>query len=68
VPSTVLLSGAGSVDYTTGLVTGSAGGTWGGLFDLPVRFSPETGFPVEVMTMQIQSVSFVLQELRFTAT
>ena len=68
VPTTVTLSGAGSVDYTTGLVTGASDGTtWGGEFDLPMRFSPESGFPVEVMTSQIQSVSFVFVEIRFTA-
>ena len=43
VAGTVLLSGAGSVDYETGLVTGSGGGTWGGEFDVPCRF--DSGFP-----------------------
>ena len=49
-----LLSGAGTVDYTTGLVTGSAGGTAGFEFDVPVRF--DGGFPVEIVARQIQSV------------
>ena len=62
VVGTVVLSGAGTVDYTTGLVTGSAGGTAGYEFDVPVRFEPS--FPVEVVAKQIQSVSFALVELR----
>jgi uncharacterized protein (TIGR02217 family) len=64
VSGTVLLSGAGSVDYTTGVVTGSAGGTWGGQFDVPVRF--DSGFPVEIQNQRIESVTFALQELRMT--
>lgn len=64
VSGTVLLSGAGSVDYTTGIVTGSSGGTWGGQFDTPVRF--ESGFPVEIVNQRIESVTFALQELRMS--
>jgi uncharacterized protein (TIGR02217 family) len=64
VAGTVLLSGAGSVDYETGLVTGSGGGTWGGEFDVPCRF--DSGFPVEVVARQIQSVTFALVELRMS--
>jgi uncharacterized protein (TIGR02217 family) len=62
VVGTVLLSGAGSVDYETGQVSGSAGGTAGFEFDVPVRFEPS--FPVEVVARQIQSVTFSLIELR----
>jgi uncharacterized protein (TIGR02217 family) len=62
VVGTVVLSGAGTVDYTTGLVSGSAGGTWGGEFDLPMRF--DSGFPVEIVDQRIESVTFALQELR----
>ena len=58
---TIVLSGGGTVDYTTGLVTGGAGGTWGGEFDVPVRF--DSGFPVEISNQRIESVTFALQEL-----
>lgn len=54
------------IDYTLGLVTVNftpAGTlTWGGEFDVPVRF--DSGFPVELMNKRIQSVQFVLRELR----
>lgn len=62
VSGTVLLSGAGSVDYTTGLVSGSSGGTAGFEYDLPMRF--DSGFPVEIIEQRIQSVTFGLTELR----
>ena len=48
---TIVLSGGGTVDYTTGTVDG-AGGTWGGEFDLPMRF--DRGFPVEVANQRIE--------------
>lgn len=55
-----------TVDYSTGLVTllfSPAGAlTWGGEFDVPVRFDSE--FPVELVDRRIQSVSFTLKELR----
>lgn len=56
-----------SIDYTTGLLTpnGSFSGTpgsWGGEFDVPVRFNSE--FPIQLMDHEIQSVSFTLMELR----
>jgi uncharacterized protein (TIGR02217 family) len=64
VSGTVTLSGAGSVDYATGVVTGaSPGTTWGGQFDVPVRFESPT-FPVEIQNQRIEAVSFALQELR----
>jgi len=62
VTGTVVLSGAGTVDYATGRVTGGAGGTWGGEFDLPMRF--DSGFPVEIENWKIHSVQFALQEIR----
>lgn len=62
VTGTVVLSGAGTVDYATGRVSGSAGGTWGGEFDLPMRF--DSGFPVEIENFQIHAVTFALQEIR----
>jgi uncharacterized protein (TIGR02217 family) len=55
-----------TLDTTTGLVTllfTPAGAlTWGGEFDVPVRFDSE--FPVELVDRRIQSVSFVLKEQR----
>jgi len=55
-----------TVDYTTGLVvlnfTPSGTLTWGGEFDVPVRFDSE--FPVEVANLRIQSAQFTLRELR----
>lgn len=64
VSGTILLSGGGTVDYATGLVTGGSGGTWGGEFDVPVRF--DSGFPIEIENQRIHSVTFALQELRIT--
>jgi len=62
VPGTIVLSGGGSLDTTTGVVTGGAGGTWSGEFDLPMRFSSD--FPVAVVNLRIQTVTFTLVELR----
>lgn len=62
VVGTVVLSGGGVVDYTNGTVSGGGGGTWGGEFDLPMRF--DSGFPVEIANQRIESVQFALQELR----
>lgn len=62
VSGTVTFTGGGVLDYTTGLITGGAGGTWGGEFDLPMRF--DSTFPVEVANQRIESVQFALQEVR----
>lgn len=55
-----------SIDYTTGLVTllSAVSGTltWGGEFDIPMRFDGE--FPVSIVSNQIESVSFRLVQLR----
>jgi uncharacterized protein (TIGR02217 family) len=55
-----------TVDYTTGRVTlsftPSGAMTWGGEFDIPVRF--DSSFPVEQIEHRIQAVSFTLQEVR----
>lgn len=55
-----------SIDYTTGLVdlnfTPVGPLTWGGEFDLPVRFDGE--FPIELVNYKIESVSFRLVQLR----
>lgn len=54
------------LDYSTGLLTiffSPAGVvTWGGEFDVPVRFNSE--FPVELVSQDVQSVSFELIELK----
>jgi len=75
VSGTLLIADAGTlktetthytVDYATGRVTllFTPGGamTWGGEFDIPVRF--DSTFPVEQIQRLVQSVSFTLQELR----
>jgi len=55
-----------TMDYTTGVVAlifSPVGPlTWGGQFDVPVRFDSE--LPVELQNKEIQSASFTLMELR----
>lgn len=55
-----------TLDYSTGrvslLFTPTGTLTWGGEFDVPVRFDSE--FPVELVDRKIQSVTFMLRELR----
>lgn len=55
-----------TVDYTRGtvdLLFAPVGAlTWGGEFDVPVRFDSE--FPVEALNQRIQSATFTLRELR----
>lgn len=55
-----------SIDYTTGLVTlnftPSGAMTWGGEFDVPMRF--DGPLPVEIVNLRQQSVSFSLTEIR----
>jgi uncharacterized protein (TIGR02217 family) len=73
--STILIADAGTlktpgadytIDDTTGIVTlgftpaGSM--TWGGEYDLPMRF--DSTFPVEQIQYRVQSVSFTLKEFR----
>jgi len=70
VGSTILVSGgAHTLDATTGLVTfaGTPSGTpsWGGEFDVPVRFQGD--FPIEIINKRAHTVSFMLEELRGTA-
>jgi uncharacterized protein (TIGR02217 family) len=54
------------LDYTTGLLTiffspvGQV--TWGGEFDVPVRFDGE--FPVEIISQRVEQVQFQLIELK----
>lgn len=55
-----------TIDYTTGLVdlnfTPSGALTWGGEFDIAARFASE--FPIELTSLKVESVQFVIQELR----
>lgn len=58
---------AWTLDDTTGVITPNGGfsgtpATWGGEFDVPVRFDSE--FPIEIIQRRVQSVSFTLAELR----
>lgn len=58
------------LDYATGLLTiffSPAGPlTWGGEFDVPVRFDSE--FPLELISHQVEQVTFQLRELRNPVT
>jgi uncharacterized protein (TIGR02217 family) len=60
--SPILFTGGGSLDYSTGIISGGSGGTWGGEFYVPCRFDGE--LPVEIMEARIQSVTFTLREIR----
>ena len=56
-----------SIDYATGLLETRVGfvgtpASWGGEFDVPMRFNSE--FPIQLMDHEIQSVTFTLLELR----
>jgi uncharacterized protein (TIGR02217 family) len=75
VQGTILVADAGvakveGVDYTVNYARGTvdllyapAGAlTWGGQFDVPVRFDSE--FPVEILNLRIQSATFTLRELQ----
>lgn len=74
VPGTVAIARNGvplaaGVDYTLDTTTGlvifvnDAGAlTWGGEFDVPVRF--DSGFPMELISHRVQSVPFTLVEQR----
>jgi len=77
VQGTILIADGGTtkventhytIDYATGLVTflytPSGTLTWGGEFDVPVRFDSE--LPVEIANYRIQSVQFTLRELRMS--
>src|SRR3546814_743489 len=53
-----------AIDYATGLITfdsepGSAGVTWGGQFDVPVRFDSDS-LPIILENRRVQSASFTL--------
>lgn len=58
--------GSYTVEESTGLVqlgfVPAGEITWGGEFDVPVRFDSE--FPIDLVTYKIESVSFTLAELR----
>lgn len=62
------LAGTWSIDYTTGILTPGVGfsgvpTTWGGEFDVPVRFEGSE-LPITLMQETIHGTSFVLVELR----
>ena len=75
VSGTILIADGGTlkaettdytIDYSTGLVSllfsPSGTLTWGGEFDIPVRF--DSTFPIEHLQRDFQTVSFTLQEVR----
>ena len=75
VENTILIADGGTLkvsgthyilDHTAGTVeflyTPVGALTWGGEFDVPVRF--DSTFPVEILNRKIQSASFTLRELR----
>lgn len=55
-----------TLDYATGLVTFASPPdgpvTWGGEFDVPVRFASE--LPIQIVSNQVQDVQIVLLEVR----
>jgi uncharacterized protein (TIGR02217 family) len=55
-----------TVDTTTGIIDFSVAPagpvTWGGEFDLPMRFEGE--FPIQIIDLRAHTVSFMLEELR----
>jgi uncharacterized protein (TIGR02217 family) len=55
-----------TVNATTGLITftvaPSGAVTWGGEFDVPMRFSGD--FPIQIIDKRAHTVSFMLEELR----
>lgn len=60
VPGTVMLAGGtGAVDYTTGIVTGSAT-TWAGEFDTPVAFSVDS-FSADISNFETYNASLPLE-------
>jgi uncharacterized protein (TIGR02217 family) len=63
VLGSVTLTGGGSLDYSTGLVTGGTGGTWTGCFDLPVRFDSDD-YSLTMTQTDIGSLQFNIIEIR----
>lgn len=58
-----------ALDYTTGLLTlwnTSGAITWGGEFDVPVRF--DSDFPINALSNNIEQVQVQLRELRDPST
>lgn len=41
VSGSVTFTGGGTLNYSTGIITGSSGGSWSGMFDVPVRFDTD---------------------------
>jgi len=63
VSGTVSLSGGGSLDYSTGRVTGGTGGTWSGQFDIAVRFDADE-FRLRLDQVDIGTAQLDIIELR----
>ncbi|KGQ19937.1 DUF2460 domain containing protein [Lysobacter dokdonensis DS-58] len=64
-PVTATLSGAGSVDLTTGIVTGAnpVADTWTGTFDIWMRFESDFG-AITATTTNVQTADIELVEVR----
>jgi uncharacterized protein (TIGR02217 family) len=66
VLTTVTLSHGGTVDYSTGIVTGGAtdgSNTWSGQFDVPVRFAKDA-FTLTMQQVDVGIASVDLIEIR----
>lgn len=59
VQGTVTITGGGTLDYTTGIVTGGTPTAWVGEFDVPVEFADDL-MDVEVVNKQGQNGEFFL--------
>ena len=56
VSGSVTLSGGGTLDYSTGIVSGGAGGTWSGEFRIPARYDSDALSTVYGLPMNAQLV------------
>lgn len=65
--SAITLVGGGSVDYTTGLVTGGSPTSWTGAYDVPARFDQDE-LPWEVAAPHGSSKMFVANAMRIIET
>lgn len=63
VSGTVTHTGGGTLDYDTGIIAGSAGGTWSGEFDVPVRFDTDQ-FNLTLEQIDVGSASIDIIEVR----
>jgi uncharacterized protein (TIGR02217 family) len=63
VSGSVTFSGGGTLDYTTGIITGGAAGTWSGQFDVPVRFATDD-FTLTLEQVDVGTAAIDLIEVR----